>query len=115
MSRALLRATKALVALATLGSLVVYVGTLNHLGLEWARFGLFALLGGIGVVGAWGVVAERPYVAAAGACGLLAVGVTQPVLWMVLVPQGILLVVAALVVARGAATGTGVAGDETPA
>ncbi|UPV76863.1 hypothetical protein M0R89_20560 (plasmid) [Halorussus limi] len=77
------QATTVLVVAAFLGVLGQYLG---RPGYTQTRLAFFAVLGGLAVAGAAGVVYRRETVAAGGACGLLLLGLWQAVLWIYIFP-----------------------------
>lgn len=81
------------------GSFLAVLGlSLGQPGYTVTRLAFFAVLGGIAVVGAAGILAQRPVVAAGSACSLLLLGFWQAVLWIyVFSVCGVLLVGAAVV------------------
>ena len=88
---------------AFLGVLGWYLG---QPGYTQTRLVFFAVLGGLAVAGAAGVVYQRMLVTLGGAAGLLLLGFWQAVLWIFIFPVVGMLVVAALVVAPQERTDT---------
>lgn len=80
------------------GFLAVLASFLGQPGYTLTRLVFFAVLGGLAVAGAAGVLVERPVVAAGSACGLLLLGFWQAVLWIYVFPVCGVLLLAAVVV-----------------
>jgi len=100
---------RGLSAVVVVGFLGVLGAMLPEPGYSWTRLALFAVLGGLAVVGGVGIYTQRELVATAGACGLLLLGFWQAVLWIYITPVAGVLVVGALVTANTERTETVVA------
>lgn len=88
------RGLTVVVVVAFLGALAYY---LVRPGYTWTRLAFFAVLGGLVVAGAVGVLTRRKPVTAVGAVGLLLLGFWQAVLWMYVLPVVAVLLVAVLI------------------
>ncbi|MFD1644095.1 hypothetical protein [Haloarchaeobius litoreus] len=88
-----------LTVVTILGFLGVLACSLGQPGYTVTRLAFFAILGGLAVLGAAGVVSRRILPTAVGACGLLLLGLWQAVLWMVIFPVVGILLVATVVIA----------------
>lgn len=88
---------------AVVGSFLAVLGWyLGQPGYTVTRLAFFAVLGGLAVAGAAGVLFERSVVAAGSACGLLLLGFWQAVLWIYVFPVcGVLLIGAVVVAEQG--------------
>jgi len=87
------RGLTVVVVLAFLGVLGYYLAAPGY---TWTRLAFFAVLGGLAVAGAVGVLSRRGPVTAVGAGGLLLLGFWQAVLWMYVLPVVAVLLVAFL-------------------
>ncbi|MGB9965751.1 hypothetical protein [Halobacterium hubeiense] len=95
-------AVRALAVLAVAAFLGVLGWSLGQPGYNSTRLLLYAVLGGFAIVGAAGIVYERPFVGAGGACGLVLLGFWQAALWLYIFPvAGLLVVAAVLLVNQG--------------
>jgi hypothetical protein len=69
---------------------VAFLGVLGYYlfqpGYTWTRLTGFAVLGGLAVVGAAGVIYQRGLLAGVGAGGLVLLGFWQAVLWIYILP-----------------------------
>ncbi|QKY20922.1 hypothetical protein B4589_011260 [Halolamina sp. CBA1230] len=79
-----------------LGVLVVY---LDRPGYTPLRLALFAVLGGVAVLGTAGAVTGRAWLAAVGAGLLALLGLPQAVLWVFVLPMAGVLAAASLLIA----------------
>lgn len=93
-------AVRTLAVLVVVAFLGVLGWSLGQPGYNPTRLLLYAVLGGLAVVGAAGIAYERPFVGACGACGLLLLGFWQAALWLYIFPVAGLLVVFALILAK---------------
>lgn len=91
---------RGLSVIAVAAFLGVLGGYLSRPGYGPSRLVLLGVLGTVAVVGVAGVVFERPFVAAGGACVLMLMGFWQAVLWVYIFPVAGVLVVAAVVLAN---------------
>ncbi|SEP26223.1 hypothetical protein SAMN05216388_10578 [Halorientalis persicus] len=110
MTASKITAVRALAVLVLVAFLGVLGWSLGQPGYNSTRLLLYAVLGGFAIIGAAGIVYERPFVGAGGACGLLLLGFWQAVLWLFIFPVAALLVVAAVLLANHENTSPSVAG-----
>jgi hypothetical protein len=110
MTTSKITAVRALAVLVLVAFLGVLGWSLGQPGYNSTRLLLYAVLGGFAIVGAAGIVYERPFVGAGGACGLLLLGFWQAALWLYVFPVAALLVVAAVLLANQENTSPSVAG-----
>ncbi|WP_256295974.1 hypothetical protein [Haloarchaeobius salinus] len=83
-----------LTAVVVVAFLVVLGYYLVQPGYTWTRAALFAVLGGLAVTGAGGVIYQRGRLASVGAGGLLLLGFWQAVLWIYILSVVVVLAVA---------------------
>lgn len=80
---------------------VAFLGVLGYYlvqpGFIWTRLALFAVLGGLAIVGTAGVLYQQQLLVAGSVCGLLLLGFWQAVLWIYIFPVAGVLAVASLV------------------
>ena len=110
MTASKITAVRALAVLAVVGFLGVLGWSLGQPGYTSTRLLLYAVLGGFAIAGAAGIVYERPFVGAGGACGLLLLGFWQAALWLYIFPVAALLVVAAVILSNHENTNLSVTG-----
>ena len=88
----IVRGLTVVVVVAFLGVLGYYLG---QPGYTWTRLAGFAVLGGLAVVGAAGIIYQRGLLAGVGTAGLVLLGFWQAVLWIYILPVVVVFSVAA--------------------